>query len=151
MSPLLCRLFLVTSSLSPYLARFIARPVDRPFFRLRGSMGLVIGPAIKWPAALLSSAVEPSRQRLSYRRTSHRRSSYHGSKPLELDYCKSSYYRLTHRRSTHCGLSYRRCDVNKRQDYFGGRKNERLMIDKKPPNPVGTEEENQVRNDLVVV
>ena len=50
-----------------------------------------------------------------------------------------------HRHSSHC-----RCDVNKRQGRFRGRKNDRL-ISKKPPNPVGTEEENQGRKDFVVV
>ena len=47
--------------------------------------------------------------------------------------------------SSHC-----RCNVNKRQGCFGGRKNDRL-IGIKPPNPVGTEKENQDRKDLVVV
>ena len=67
----------------------------------------------------------------------------------------SSHQELSHRRSNHQGLSHRRsshceCDVNKRQGRFGGRKNDRL-IGKKPPNPVGTEEENQGRKDFVVV
>ena len=48
------------------------------------------------------------------------------------------------------GASHRRCDVNKRQSRFGGRKNNRL-ISKKPPNPVGTEEENYSRKVLIVV
>ena len=50
----------------------------------------------------------------------------------------------------HRSSSHRRCDVNKRQGRFGGRKNDRL-IGKKPPNPVGTKEENQCRKVLVVV
>ena len=50
-----------------------------------------------------------------------------------------------HRSSSHC-----RCDINKRQGRFGGRKNDRL-INKKPPNLVGTEEENQGRKDLIIV
>ena len=61
LSPLSCCLFLVTSSLSPHLARFLAYLfADRPCFRLRGSMGLAVGLAIKWPAALPFSAAGPS-------------------------------------------------------------------------------------------
>ena len=79
-----------------------------------------------WPAAL-SCAVEPS----------HRRSNRRGSGPSELE---------------PSGASHCRCDVDKRyESRFGGRKNNRLMIGKKPPNPVGTKEENQGRKDLVVV
>ena len=149
--PLPCRLFLVTSSLSPHLVRFIVHPVGHPRFRLRGSVGLAVGLAIKWPAALPSSAAGPSRRRSSYCRSSHRRLSHRGSGPSESDYCKSNSRRSTHCGSTHCGLSHRRCDVNKKQGHFGGRKNDRLMIGKKPFNPVGTEEKNQGRKDLVVV
>ena len=114
-------------------------------------MGLVVGLAIKWPAALLSSAAEPSHRRSSYCRSSHWRSSHCGSEPLESDYCESSYCRSTHCGSTDRGLNHQRCHVNKRQGHFGERKNYRLMIGKKPANPVGTEEENQGRKDLVVV
>ena len=46
LSPLPCYLFLVASSLSPYLVRFLARPVGRPRFRLRGLVGLTVGLAI---------------------------------------------------------------------------------------------------------
>ena len=92
----LCRFFFVTSSLSPHLARFIAHPVGCPYFRLRDSVGLAVGLAIKWLAALPSNAVEPS----------CRRSSYYRSRPSESDYRKSSYCRSTHRRSTYRGLSY---------------------------------------------
>ena len=44
---LLCRLFLVTSSLSPHLARFLVRPIGHPCFCFAGSwiVGLVIGGA----------------------------------------------------------------------------------------------------------
>ena len=41
-----CYLFLVASSLSPYLARFLVRPVGSPRFRLKGSVGLIVGLAI---------------------------------------------------------------------------------------------------------
>ena len=74
----LCCLFLVASSLSPHLARSIARPVGCLRFRLRGSVGLAVGLAIKWPAALPSSAAGPSCRRSSYRRSSHRRSNHRG-------------------------------------------------------------------------
>ena len=60
-----------------------------------------------------------------------------------------SRQRSSHWSSSHRGASHRRCDVNKGQGRFG-KKNDRL-IGKKPPNPVGTEEENQGRKDLVVV
>ena len=56
-----------------------------------------------------------------------------------------SHQRLSHQRSSHCGYN-----VNKKKGRFGGRKNDRL-ISKKPPNPVGTEEENQDRKDLIIV
>ena len=46
LSPLPCRLFLVASPFSSHLARFLARPVDRPCFCLRGSVGLTVGLAI---------------------------------------------------------------------------------------------------------
>ena len=36
-------LFLVASSLLPHLARVLARPVGRPRFRFRGSVGLTVG------------------------------------------------------------------------------------------------------------
>ena len=139
--PLPCCLFLVASFLLPHLARFIVRLIGCLCFYLRGSVDLAVGLAIKWPAALPSSTAGSSCQRLSYRR----------SRPLESDNRESSYCRSTHCRSTHRGLSHRRCDVNKRQVHFRGKKNDRLMIGKKPPNPVGTEEENQGRKDLVVV
>ena len=67
---------------------------------------------------------------------SHRRSNHGGSGPSELE---------------PSGASLRRCDVNERQGHFRGRKNDRLIIGKKPPNPVGTEEKNQGGKDLVVV
>ena len=151
MSPLPCRFFLVASSLSPHLAHFIVRPVSRSRFCLRGSLGLAVGLIIKWPAVLPSSAMGPSRQKLSYRKSSHQRSSHRGSGLSESDYCESSYCKSTHRRSTHRRLSHQRCDINKRQGHFGGRKNDKLMIGKKPPSPFRTEEENQGRKDLVVV
>ena len=50
-----------------------------------------------------------------------------------------------HWSSSHC-----RCNISKRQGYFGGRKNDRL-IGKKPPNPVGTKEDNQDRKDFIIV
>ena len=50
----------------------------------------------------------------------------------------------------HRSSSHRRCDVNKRQGCFGGKKNDRL-IGKKLPNPVGTEEENQGRKNLIII
>ena len=50
----------------------------------------------------------------------------------------------------HRSSSYCRCDVNKRQGRFGGKKNDRL-IGKKPLNPVGTKEENQGRKNLIIV
>ena len=50
----------------------------------------------------------------------------------------------------HQSSSYCRYDVNKWQSPFGRRKNNRL-ISKKPPSPVGTEEENQSRKDLIVI
>ena len=117
LAPLKTKLTRIPSLSSyPHLTRFVARLfAGRPRFRLRGSVGLAVGLAIKWPAALPSSAAGPSHQRSSY--------------------CRSSHWR---------------CDVNKRQGRFGRGKNDRL-IDKKPPNPVGTEEENQGRKDLVVV
>ena len=45
--PLPCCLFLVSPSLSPYLVRFLARPVGRPHFRFAGSwiVGLAMGGA----------------------------------------------------------------------------------------------------------
>ena len=146
-SPATCRLLTLLKtkliwipSLSsyPHLMRFIARLfAGRPRFCLRSSVGLVVGLAIKWPAALPSSVGGPSRRRSSYRRSSHRRSSHRGSGPLELEQSEASY---------------RRCDVNKRhKDCFGRKKNNRLMISKKPPNPVGTEEENRRRKVLLVV
>ena len=149
--PLPYRLFFIASSLSPHLARFIARPVGRPCFRLRGSVGLAVSLAIKWLDALLSSTAGPSHRRLSYYRSSHRRSSHCGSGPSKSDYCEPSYCRSTHYELTYYGLSHQRCDVNKRQGYFGGSKNDRLMIGKISPNPVGTEEKNQGRKDLIVV
>ena len=50
-----------------------------------------------------------------------------------------------HQNSSHC-----KCDVNKKQDCFRKKKNNRLIC-KKPPNPVGTKEENQGRKDLIVI
>ena len=50
LSPLHCHLFLVTSSLLPLPCRaskrFLAHPLGHPLFRLRGSVGLIVGPAI---------------------------------------------------------------------------------------------------------
>ena len=97
------RLFLVASSLSPHMARFIARPVGRPRFCLRGSLGLAVGLPIKWPVALPSSAAGPSCWRSSYYSSSHRRSSHRGSGLSESDSHESSYCRLTHRWSTIIG------------------------------------------------
>ena len=104
LSPLPCRLFFVASSLLPHLTCFIARPIGCPRFCLRGSVGLAVGLAIKWSAALPSSAAGLSRRRSSYCRL----------RPSESDYRESSYRKSTHRRSTHHGLSHRRCNVNKR-------------------------------------
>ena len=151
MSPLSCRLFFVASSILPHLVRFLARFVGRPCFRLRGSVGLAVGLAIKWPAAFPSSTAGMSCWSLNYRRSSHRKLSYRGLGPSESDHCESSYCRLTNCGSTYRGLSHRRCDVNKRQGHFGRKKNDRLMIGKKPPKLVGTEEKNQGRKDVVVV
>ena len=103
--------------------------------------------AVKWLAALLSGAARPSCWRLNYRgwpaallcivEPSHWRLKCRGSGPSELE---------------PLGASHCRCDVKKRREgCFRGRKNDRLMIGKKPPNPVGTEEENQGRKDLIVV
>ena len=48
--PLPCHLFFVVSSLLSHLAcilvRFVARPVGRPCFHFRGSVGLTMGLAI---------------------------------------------------------------------------------------------------------
>ena len=43
-----CRLFLIASFLSPHLARFLIRPVGRPYFYLARNLtiGLVIGGAV---------------------------------------------------------------------------------------------------------
>ena len=61
----------------PHLTRFIVRYfAGCPRFRLRSSLGLAIGLAIKWPDALPSSAARPSRWRSSYCRSSHWRSSH---------------------------------------------------------------------------
>ena len=46
MSPRLCRLVFVASSLSPHLTCFLAHLVGRLCFCLRGSVGLVVGLAI---------------------------------------------------------------------------------------------------------
>ena len=80
-----------------------------------------------------------------------RRSNHQGSEPLGVEplSVRTSGGRAIVGRD-HRSSSHRRCDVNKRQGRFGGRKNDRL-IGKKPPNPVGTEEENQGRKVLVVV
>ena len=94
-----------------------------------------------WPAALLFSAIGPSRQR----------SNHQGSELLGV---KLSWVRTSggpaiigrhHRSSSYC-----RYDVNKRQGCFGGRKNDRL-IGKKSPNLMETKEENQGRKNLEVV
>ena len=62
LSPLFCHLFLIASFLLPHLACFLVRLfAGRPHFHLRSSMGLAVGLAIKWPAALPSSATGPSR------------------------------------------------------------------------------------------
>ena len=63
--------------------------------------------------------------------------------------CRLSYCGLGLSELKPLGASYYRCNVNKRQDCFREKKNNRL-IGKKPPNLVGTEEENQGRKDLVV-
>ena len=112
----------------PHLTRFVARLLTgRPRFRLRSSVRLAVSLTIKWPAALSSSAGGPSCRRLSYRGL--------GPSKLEL-----------------LGASHRRCNVNKRHEYcFGGRKNNKLMIGKKPSNPTGTKEENRDRKILLVV
>ena len=78
------------------------------------------------PPTFLFGTAGPSRQRLNHC----------GSGPSEFE---------------PSGASHRKCDVNERQGHFGGKKNDRLMIGKKPPNPMGTEEENQSRKDLIVV
>ena len=122
----------------PHLMRFVACSfASRPRFCLRSSLGLAVGLAIKWLAALPSSAGGPSCRKSSYRRSSHRRSSHCGSEPSELE---------------PSGASHRRCNVNKRyENCFGGKKNNRLMIGKKPPNPAGTEEKNRGRKVFLVV
>ena len=48
------------------------------------------------------------------------------------------------------GASHCRCNINKRQGCFGERKNNRL-IGKNSLNPLGTEEENQSRKNLIVI
>ena len=146
-SPATCRLLALLKtkltripSLLSYLhlTRFVAHPfVGRPRFCSRNSVGLVVSLVIKWPAALPSSAGGPSRQRLSYCRSNHQRLSYRGSGSSELE---------------PLGASHRRYDVNERhENCFGRRKNNRLMIGKKPPNLAGTEEENRDRKVLLVV
>ena len=91
---------------------------------LLGFLDKVVG---RYPAALLFGLLTAG--------PSRRRSSYRGLGPSELKPLKASH---------------RRCDVKKRQGCFGKKKNDRLIC-KKPPNPVGTEEENQDRKNLVVV
>ena len=102
-------------------------------------LGLV-AEAVKWPAALPFGAAGPSRWR------SNRRGS--GPSWVKLSQVKLSWansLRVNHRR-----LSHQKCSVNKRQSHFKGKKNDKLIIGKKPPNPVGTEEENQSRKDLII-
>ena len=133
LAPLKTKLTRIPSLSSyPHLTHFVVRPfAGRSRFCLRSSIGIAVGLAIKWPAALSFGTVGPSRWR----------SNHQGSEPSGV---KLSRVNL-------CWWSRRRCNVNKRQSRFGGRKNDRLMINKKPPNPVEIEEENQSRTDLVVV
>ena len=104
-----------------------------------------------WPAALLFSAAGPSRWRSNYQRSEPL-----GVKPLWIGTSGARAIRDWAIRGRaikgwdYWSSSHRRCNVNKKQGHFGKRKNDRL-IGKKPPNPVGTEEENQGRKDLVVV
>ena len=82
--------------------------------------------AVKWPAVLLCAA-KPSHQRSNH--------------------CESGSLELESLRASHC-----RCDINKRhEDCFGGKKNNRLIIGKKPPNSAGTEEENRGKKVFLLV
>ena len=122
----------------PHFLRFVARLfIGCLCFHLRSSIGLAVSLAIKWLAAHPFSARGLSCQRSSYCKSSHWR----------LSYCKSGLLELES-----SGVSHRRCDVNKRhENRFGGKKNNRLMIGKKPSNPARTEEENRSRKVLLVV
>ena len=90
-------------------------------------------------------------QELSHRGSNHRRLSHRRSGPLFVKLSRVKLLRVKPLRVNYHWWRCRRCNVNKRQSHFGGRKNDRLMISKKPPNPVGTEEENQGSKDLIVV
>ena len=105
LTPLKTKLTQIPSLSSyPHLTRFVARLfAGCPRFHLRGSMGLAVGLAIKWSAALPSNTVGPSCRRSSYRRSRHQKSSYRGLGPLESDYRESSYYRSRHRRLSYHG------------------------------------------------
>ena len=107
---------------------------------------------------LLSDAA--SRQRLGYCKSSHCGS---GPSELKLLGVKPLWVKLLQVKLlwvnplrvfllqvNYCWLSHQKYNVNKKQDHFGQKKNNKL-IGKKPPNPVGIEEENQDRKDLVVV
>ena len=112
-------LILFLSSYSHLTCFVVHLFAGRACFRLRGSVGLAVSLAIKWPATLPSSATGPSCRRSNYHRSGHWRSSYYGSRPSKSDYCKLSYCRSTHCGSTYCGLSYQKCNINKRQGRYG--------------------------------
>ena len=126
---------------------------------LLGFLDRAIG---RWPAALPFGLLTTGPSR---RRSSHRGRAIVGRGNRSLSHCGSSYCGSNHRWLSSSGgqaiqvkllrvnplrVNHRKSDVNKRQGCFGRRKNNRL-IGKKPPNPVGTEEENQCKKVLVVV
>ena len=102
----------------------------RGLLLLLGFVGRAVG---KWPAALLSGSPGPS----------CRRSNHRGLGPSRVAGLAALLF---------CPAepSHWRCNVNKRQNRFGERKNDRL-IGKKPPNPIGTKEENRCKKILIVV
>ena len=121
LAPLKIKLTRILSLMSyHHLTRFVARLfAGCPRFYLKSLVGLSVGPAIKWLAALPSSTAGPSCRRLSYCMSSHWRSTHYGSGLLESDYRESSYRRSAHRGSTHHRLTHQRCNVNKRRGRYG--------------------------------
>ena len=121
--------------------------LDRAVGGWRPRLSLVLrGRAIEGRAIAGWAIIGRDHQSLSHCGSSHR-----GSGLLWVKLSQVKLLRVNPLRVNHRWLSYRRCDVNKRQGHFRGRKNDRLVIGKKPPNLVGTEEENQCKKDLVVV
>ena len=94
-----------------------------------------------WPAAFSFGAAGPSCWRFNtIKDWNYQESSHHGLGPGDRAIVNRNYWSSSHRS----------CNVIKRQGYLGGWKNDGL-IGKKPPNLVGTEEENEGRKDLIVV